>query len=170
MGLVINLIILFFILFTVFKRFQQIAKKQEEIKVPPSSPPGPVAETEPITDILKELGRRLEQVGEVDTETVKPAGEPVFPYEGRIEKMQPEFAEPVPVELPEIPSEAGFLPELEESVPDIIKPPDYINAVAPKKAKRQYALQFGGPEVVKGILMSEILGPPVSMRRERMIY
>ena len=141
MGLVINLIILFFILFTVFKRFQQIAKKQEEIKVPPSSPPGPVAETEPITDILKELGRRLEQVGEVDTETDKPVEEPVLPYEGMIEKMQPEFAEPVAVELPEIPPEAGFPPEVEELTPEIIKPPDRVKVFARKKVKRQFLKQ-----------------------------
>ena len=170
MELFINLLILFFIFFTVFKRFQKIAKKKEEIKVPPSPPHGPATETETITDVLKELGRRLEHVEEINTETVKPPGEPILPDEGWIEEMQPEYAEPVPDELPEISPEAEVYPQAEEPVPVIIKPPDHVKSAARKKGKRQYALQFGGPEVVRGILMSEILGPPVSMRRERMNF
>ncbi len=195
MELLINLLILFFIFFTVFKRFQKIAKKQEEIKVPPSPPHGPATKTETITDVLKELGRRMEQGVEVDSETFKPSAEPVHPYGRRMEQgvevdsetfkpsaepdhpyghrigeTQREFAEPVPVEPAEIFSDAEVYPQVEEPVPVIIEQPDYMKVNTYKKGKKQYALQFEGSEVVKGILMSEILGTPVSMRTERMNF
>ena len=166
MELLINLIILFVIFFTVFKRIQEISKKKDEIKLPPAPQNGPPSKPETTTDVFKELGRRIEQVVEVDSETVKPSGEQVHPYGYRIEKMQQEFAEPVPIELPEIFPDAEVYPQVEEPVPEIIEQYDYNKVNAYKKGKKRYALQFRGTEIVRGILMSEILGTPVSMRTE----
>ena len=166
MELFINLIILFFIFFTVFKRFKEVGKKQEEIKVPQSRHPGQVTEVEPITQVLKELGHRLEYGEQADREAGKSSPEPIFSDNDRFEEMQPEYDEPVAFEPSEIIPEQDLLPEGEERIPEVTKSPDHGKVMAGKEGERRYSLRFGGPEVVRGILMSEILGPPVSIRRE----
>ena len=168
MELFINLIILFFIFFTVFKRFKEVGKKQAEIKVPQSRHPGQVTEVEPITQVLKELGHRLEHVEQADMEAGKSSPEPIFSDNDRFEEMQPEYAEPEAFESSESIPEPDLFPGVEEHFPEVTKPPGYGKVMTGKKGKRRYSLGFGGPEVVRGILMSEILGPPVSLRRESM--
>ena len=168
MELIINLLILFFIIFTVFKRLQQVAKKQEEIKTPPSSYPGPVTEIGPLSEVIKELSQKLEHREEW-IEVKEQPGEPVLSEEEQeqFEEIQPEFVEPSTYQIPELVPEVTVLPQTEEPVEEILQPPESRKVAARKKEKLAYPLRFGGPEVVKGIIMSEILGPPVSMRRDK---
>ena len=166
MELIINLLILFFIIFTVFKRLQQVAKKQEEIKVPPSSPSGPETEIVPLSEVIKELSHKLDH-SEEWIEVKEPTGEPVLLEEEQFEEIQPELIEPSTSQIPETVPEAPFIPQPEEPAEEILQPLKSIKAAAGKKEKIAYPLRFGGPEVVKGIIMSEILGPPVSIRGDK---
>ena len=166
MELLINLLILFVIIFTVFKRLQQVAKKQEEIKTQPSSHPGPVTEIKPLSEVIKELSHKLEHREEW-IEMKEPTGEPVLLEEGQFEEIQPEFVEPSTSQIPEMVPEAPFLLKPEEPAEEILQPPKSRKVAVRKKEILAYSLRFGGPEVVKGIIMSEILGPPVSIRRDK---
>ena len=148
MELIINLIIIFVIIFSVLKRIQEVAKKGEELKVPPDIPP------ETLSEQIKELKNLMQP----ELEEVKPISEPVLPEEVTIEKVHAEFTEPEVVPEPEIPA------FIEEPFPVIEEPVSYKKITPRKKVSQRYILSFRGSEVVRGIIMSEILGNPVSMR------
>jgi len=151
MEVLINLIIIFIVIVTVLKRIQVLGKKQEEIKVPPASPPVPFPE-------LAEELKRLEKPGE---EEIKPVGERIPSIKEVFEKIQTEFAEP------EISFETEIPPPVEEPIPEVLQPIFYEKAVRRKKAAPSITLKFSGSELVRGIIMREILGPPVSTQNER---
>lgn len=151
MEVLINLIIIFIVIVTVLKRIHEVAKKRDEITVPPASPTGP----------FPELAEELKRMEKPEEEEIKPMSEQVPPEEEIFEKIQPEFAEPEIFLEPEIP------PQIEEPVPEVVQPIFYEKAVPRKKAASGLTLSFSGSEVVKGIIMREILGPPVSMQNDR---
>ena len=151
MEVLINLVIIFIVIATVLKRIQELAKKQEEIKVPPASPPLPFP------------GLFEEQVHpeKLDEEEIKPVNEWALSEEMVSEEIQPEFVEP------EIYIEPEISPPVEVPVAEVVQPILYEKAVRRKKAASGVTLKFSGSELVSGIIMREILGPPVSMQNER---
>jgi len=151
MEVLINLVIIFIVIATVLKRIQELGKKQGEIKVPPASPPVPFPE-------LTEEPVRQEKSEE---EEIKPVREWAPSLEEVFEKIQPEFVEPEIFLEPEIPL------QIEEPVPEVVQPIFYEKAVPRKKAASGVTLNFSGSELVRGIIMREILGPPVSMQNDR---
>jgi len=151
MEVLINLVIIFIVIATVLKRIQELGKKQGEIKVPPASPPVPFPE-------LTEEPVRQEKSEE---EEIKPVREWIPSLEEVFEKIRPEFTEPEIFPEPEIP------PLVEEPVPEVVQPIFYEKAVPREKAASGVTLNFSGSEVVRGIIMREILGPPVSMQNDR---
>ena len=152
MELIINLIIVFVIIFSILKRVQEVGKKGEELKVPPDIPP------ESLSEQIKELKNLMQP----ELEEVTQASEPVLTEEGTIERVHAEFTEPEVAPEPETPA------LYEEPVPMIKQPVSYKKITPRKKVSQRYILSFGGSEVVRGIIMSEILGKPVSMREDYM--
>jgi len=150
MELIINLIIVVVIVFSILKRVQEVGKKGEELNVPPDIPP------ESLSEQIKELKNLMQP----ELEEVTQASEPVLTEEGAIERVRAEFTEPEIAPEPETPA------LYEEPVPMIKQPVSYKKIVPRKKVSERYILKFGGSEVVRGIIMSEILGKPVSMRED----
>ena len=145
MDRIIQLIIIVVIFASIVKRMQQVAQKGEELEAPPPvSPPVTPPMVKRLQDVFQELsGERVEQ--EVMEE--KPVTDT-----GDFRERQTEFPESVVEETLPIPE-------------DVLQPVSYRDVGIPKaKQKQEIKLGFKGPEVVRGIIMSEILGPPVSMR------
>ena len=157
MELIINLIIVFIIIFSLYKRFQEVSKKGSEIKPPTKSIP------EPSPEMVDELKRITQKEEEVIKEEVVEETQPVPSSEDIFEKLRQEFAEPETFSEPSYVPEAAIPEQTEEPVPEIVQTIDYSKDV-PRKKERRYVLKFGGSELVNGILMSEILGKPVSLR------
>ena len=164
MELIINLIIVFIIIFSILKRVQEVGKKGEELKVPPDIPP----------ETLSEQIKELKNLVQPEPEEVKPVSEPVLQEEITIEKVHAEYAEPEAAPEPEtpaiieepVPVVEEQIPVIGEPVPMIKQPVSYKKVIPRKKVSQRYILSFGGSEVVRGIIMSEILGKPVSMRED----
>jgi len=173
----INILIIFFILASAFKRLNEMAKKAKELK---ESPPGPVPPVSDVSGTMEEAVPVPEE-GEVWPERV-PRGEP--PLRRTLKELLEE-PEPVPEEtpsvvLPEWEETAGRVVTVEEPRPYEYPPagteesPGSIEPAEPAaRSTRETAgetsaaglrLRFDGSEVVRGIVMGEILGPPVSMR------
>ena len=162
-----GLIIIFVIIFAVLKRIKEIAKKESEIKDRAPAPPAPFPE------LAEELKQRFEQL---ETEMIQPEAETLEPeikpavFEREIfEEKRPEFIEPVIQPEPELLPDTELRPEIEVPLrveePVSVAKKEFIYKKAVPREKYQAAvLNFRGPAVVNGIIMSEILGPPVSMR------
>jgi len=172
MDKLINLVILFVIFISIFKRLKEVALKQREIQKPRElSPlPGPFVKTErpegPGDMESEEMVRSSESIPTEQVMTVEEM------FERRIrEVIEPEmnreielpgaevsswpFEEQVTVPLPEVRPIAAARP-----VGLAKKPP------APRRKSRTI-LDFGSPGVIRGILMGEILGAPVALRDDR---
>ena len=151
MEVLINLVIIFIVIATVLKRIQELGKKQGEIKIPPASPPVPLP------------GLFEEQVHpeKLEEEEIKPVSEWAPSLEEVFEKIRPEFVEP------EIYIEPEISPPVKVPVPEVVQPIFYEKTVPRKKAASGVTLNFSGSELVRGIIMREILGPPVSMQNDR---
>jgi len=149
--LLINLVIVVVIILSVLKRLKNVSKKGEELETPPpAAPPAApdmvertdeISQEEPVErpelpEIFKQLfGQEKPDISGED----ELKQEPVVP--------EPSMAEPV--QPPE----------------EIVKPVAYGLPVIPKKEQTaELKLSFRGPEVVRGIVMSEILGPPVGLK------
>ena len=155
MELIINLVIVFIIVFSILKHLQEVGKKGEELKVPPDIPP----------ESLSEQIKKIKDLTQHELEEVKPVSESVLTEEEIFEKIHAEFTEP---EVAPEPETSALIKEpvsmIWEPVPTIKKPVSYRKIIPRKKVSQRYTLSFGGSEVVRGIIMSEILGKPVSMR------
>jgi hypothetical protein len=163
MALLINLIIIFIVIYTVLKRVQEISKKGGEIKVPPASPPITFPE------FAEEQPRRTIFYPEPEETPVEPVGESAPSREETFETYQKETAEP------EVFSEqaVSYYPELsyrsEKPVPTERTPKPAIQEKTPAKPVPPLVLRFNTSELVRGFLMGEILGVPVSIRKEMRI-
>ena len=169
MELLINLIIIFVIFAAILKRFKEVAKKGEELG---SSPPA-APEVEPeIVGRKVDVPRKEPGPGQVLKKLFEELGEVTL-------ERPPEQAEPkdimkqTTVLRGDVLEQPWELPEqiVEESVQpsEIIQPPVSYSkaAVSKEKPVSRFQLSFSGSEVVRGIVMSEILGPPVSERRDQ---
>jgi len=183
MEVLINVVILFIIIVSLLKRVQAVSKKGDEVKRVPEGPPDPLAET------IKEAQRRSEMQERMNRRTIRevfeeperqPAAPPIQQEEipsgppsledifRRItDEIRPDIQEmaPEPVKEEMFPSE-----QVSEPVPE----PQYDSTpskrfMAARRRKHPVGLSFKGPEVVRGIVLSEILGPPVALRSERIV-
>lgn len=159
MEYLIQIVIIIFIFLALIKRIKEIAEKGGEIKAPPVSPP--VSHPE----MTEELNRRFVQPEE---EAVIPEVKPVLSAEEIFKKFAREYIEPETSPEPEIIPEAEIIPHVEKPVPEVAMPPLQAWAVPREAAPISLTLNFGGSEVVTGILMSEILGQPVALRKEHL--
>ena len=165
MEYIIQIVIIIFIFLALIKRIKEIAEKGGEIKAPPVSPP--VSQPE----MTEELNRRFV---ETEEEAVKPEDKPVLSVEDIFEKFAREYVEPETSHEPEITPESEIIPEaeitpeVEKPVPEVVMSLLQARAAPLKAAPTGVKLNFGGSGLVTGILMSEILGPPVALRKEHL--
>ena len=159
MEYLIQIVIIIFIFLALIKRIKEIAEKGGEIQAPPGSPPIPHPE------MTEELNRRFL---EPEEEEVKPEVKPVLSAEEIFKKFAREYIEPVTSHEPEITPEAEIIPQVEKPVTEVAMPPLQARAAPREVAPISLKLNFGGSEVVTGILMSEILGQPVALRKEHL--
>jgi hypothetical protein len=181
MDVVINLIILFIIFITIMKKIQEVSKKGEDLRKPLSPPGAPQpGETAPMDD-YEDVRRPITVFDEIPEEEEKEVYEPVWddkPTEEEIFEKKPADS-PVPevIQEPEsvfaqsalINSEEIYRTEksniFDESIykahrnAGILNREDFVPV---------YRLNLRGHELVKGIILSEILGPPASMKTPRL--
>ena len=179
MDVLINLVILLVIVASLLKRVKEITQKGEEVKRVPEGPPDPLAETikearersemrqdterRSIRDVFEESGHEqpVESPPVTETPSAPPTLEDIF--KRLAGEIAPESRQPVPEPM-------AVEPPPPEPVPaePLTEPPPISEYKPPRqKAKpkaRTGGLSFDGPEVVRGIILSEILGPPVSLR------
>ena len=171
MELIVNLIIVFVIIISILKRIQDVAGKGEELSDPRKVPPEALSEQmERVEDFQRSV-----QEEEEPGEDVRPR----IPERVTIEDVFRKFTENQfpqrPEQFPE--SEPFYEPEkaaLADAYAFAAEPPPVITQPVSRKRKkppgkirvRSPFLNFGGPDVVRGIVMSEILGTPVSMRED----
>lgn len=181
MEVVINLIILFIIFITIMKRIQEVSKKGQDLRKPLSSPGEPQpGETAPMDD-YEDVRRPVTVFDEIPEEEEKEIYEPSWdnkPTEEEIfEKKPAEPPAPPFIREPEsvfaqsavINSAEIYKTEksniFDESIykthrnASVLNREDFVPA---------YRLNLRGHELVKGIILSEILGPPVSMKTPRL--
>ena len=148
-GLLINLIIIFVIFVAIMKRVQEVTKKAQELKTqPPVTPPiFPKAILEPTE------------------ERPSPQWQPSQELKPSVEQEKPvvfreDLWEHLKEELPEPEVEETFQPPVEfvQKVPyqEVLK--------SVREHEPRLYFSFSGSELVKGIIMSEILGQPLSLR------
>lgn len=177
-DILINVVILFIIIMSLLKRVQEISKKGDEVKKVPEGPPDPLAET------IKKAKQRAKEQSEPVRRSIRevfdePRREPAAP--------KPERPEPPPAtpSLEDIFKRLSgeTIPEVQQTQPEPVVPelePEPFPeppAVKTPRVRKKYvqprnqapALSFEGSDVVRGIIMGEILGPPVSMRSERVV-
>ena len=159
MEYLIQIVIIIFVFLALIKRIKEIAEKGGEIKVPPTSPPIPHPE------MTEELNRRFL---EPEEEEVKPEFKPVLSAEDIFKKFAREYIEPETYHEPEITPETEIIPEVEKPVPEDAMPPSQAWAVPLEASTTSVKLNFGGSGLVTGILMGEILGQPVALRKEHL--
>ena len=165
MELIINLIIILVIIFSVLKRLKGTSEKVKELEKPSPAVPKTGRETpqkEPgARGILKELFKELEE-----SSREKPIEQPVAMQrseqetDGHVPSSGEDTFELSQEELIKTAQE-----ELSQTTDDRKRDSqDFIQKIPVTKPVKQFHLIFYGPDVVRGIVMSEILGPPVSMR------
>ena len=165
MEYLIQIVIIIFVFLALIKRIKEIAEKGGEIKVPPTSPPIPHPE------MTEELNRRFLAPEE---EEVKPEVKPVLSVEDIFKKFAREYIEPETSQEPEITPETEIIPEpeiipqVEKPVPEVVMSPLQARAVPQETYPAGVKLNFGGSGLVTGILMGEILGQPVALRKEHL--
>ena len=181
MDVIINLFILFIIVVSVLRSLQDAARKSREIKIPPPKPvemrPEPLSEAaperEPEWAPEPQAPSRPAVPPRPMPEEIPPAWEPprrsIEEVFGKLEERYRELTEsPVPeavlrektLEHPQPDMRAGFRRRF---VPQKSRIPGKAAAIRP-------VLSFDGQSVVNGIIMSEILGQPVSLRKPDGLY
>jgi hypothetical protein len=149
MELIINLIIIFIIIVTVLKRLKDVSKKGQELEK--TKLPGEFAET---------IERRTVQEKPESKPLLVPA--PEISFDEMVE----------PVEFPLKPAEELLESRFKETFP--VMPETYrkpVPEMAPhlydeitRRRRRCMKLAFTHNRVINGIIMSEILSKPVSLR------
>jgi len=163
MDVIIQIIVFIVIIITVIKRFKEVGEKSEDIRT--SRVPHP------------QSGMRRQ------AQSVRPSAPAPSP---RMESSRPERPPWAPEHAPSLEDlfetvmergepEADSIPEYhgygeESPVPEIEAPPavspaEQLPRIAVAVRQPELRLSFGRQAVVKGVVMSEILGPPVGLRR-----
>jgi hypothetical protein len=173
MELIVNVIIVLVVIVSIFKRIQEVAGKGEELSAPRKVPPEALSEQ---MERVEDFQRSVQE--EQDPGSGEDTG-PRVPERVTIEDVFRKFAEqrapqrletapvPVPFHEPEKPVLDDVYDLSSEQHPAI--PPPVPRKRIDSRVNipvRSPLLNFGGPEVVRGVVMSEILGTPVSMRED----
>jgi hypothetical protein len=166
MEVLINIIIVVVILFAIFKRMQDVARKGGDITGQPSAPPmshgwpeRPVSEPEIFPE--EEPYEKPEPYREIrPNETPRRTfAEKIFRYE--------EERKQVSYQSPETEPPGGYQPAL-EAVSGFTE--SSREAGMHRRGKEEFricpALTACSSEIVQGIILSEILGKPLALRRE----
>lgn len=162
----INIVIVFIIVASALKRMREVTAKSREITKPPTAPTVVPARAEEETASPRPSGSQ-------SWRTEKPEPGPMetrrYVLRDILESLN-EAAEPE-----ENDAEAAFEQLKPSASPERIPASAYETAVRPlagrnvaagaKKHPRMFGLEKN--DVTKGIVMSEILGPPVSLRQDR---
>ena len=166
MDVLVQIIVVIMIIFSVLKQIKAVSDKSGELgKVPPPGRDADMDDTvKPTTGTARKplpaLSTHEPDLREFRTdvhriEKLEDSGELNFPSDIEAEY----FDQPTSVELDTlIPDDAGaeLLSELKHSATTASLPAKQVKPV----------LDFSGQEVTRGIIMREILGPPVSLRSE----
>ncbi|MFA6470816.1 MAG: hypothetical protein WCU00_02150 [Candidatus Latescibacterota bacterium] len=166
MDVLINVIIILVIIITIFKRMQEVAKKGGDITGQPSAPPSShgwpeLSENEP--EIFEEEAPYPESASYPE---MKPAESPrrnfaekIYRYEE--ERKEGSFISP----QTEPPGEHQLA---YESVPKMVESRKRTgnHRIGGDKYQLCPALTACSSELVRGIILSEILGKPVALRSE----
>lgn len=172
MDKLINLVIIFIIFISIFKRLREVALKQQEIQKPrePSPLPGPFVETElPEGAVDMEPEEMVPSIETMPTEQVVPLEEMI---ERRIrEVIEPEMSREIELPVEEV-SSWPLEEQVSEPLPEVqpvaaVRPVGLVKKPPAPRRKSRTVLDFGSPGVIRGILMREILGPPVALRDDR---
>ena len=151
LELVINLIIIFVIFVAILKRLQGVVKKGQELKTqPPVTPPVP---HKAVRKAYEEKPGPQWQPSQEVKPSVEREKSVVF-REDLLERLEEEYPEPVAEETVQPPEE-------------LVQEVSYrgvLESVRERKPRLYFG--FSGSELVKGIIMSEILSPPVSLRNK----
>lgn len=180
MDTIVTIIIFLVIIFSIMKNMQEVAKKGREVRVPRKPGEGPVQQEMRIPEAPPAPAER--EIMEVEEEV------PEEPSE--IPSPRPFPEEPRPVWESPRPSLEDIFGRLEEKyrraseqpIPEVVKVEDTFEkrkpeaeiprhttfrpARQPLSPRHRPALVFQKQAVVNGIIMSEILGPPVGLRRQ----
>jgi hypothetical protein len=170
MEVLINVIIILVIIFAIMKRMQDVARKGGDITGPPSAPPmshgwpeRPAAGPEPFPEEeegpFEEPYRRPEPYREMrPVETPrKTFAEKILKYEE--EKKETYFASPETEKPGEYQPEVRPVSRSVESKGKAMRHGKGEFTICP-------ALTVCKSELVRGIILSEILGKPIALRRE----
>jgi len=167
--LIINIAIILFIIFSVLKRTQEVSKKSQDIKKPPETSRPPL-QRRPASPVQQETARR-ETPTATRTETIlrqdKPAGEKPL-WRQMLEELDiyPETERTVKKEAQEAGERVvAEVKKAKESPKPVIATVNIPDEYEPKPL-HQLKLHFAGDDLVRGIVMSEILGQPVSMKHD----
>lgn len=175
MEVIIQLIIIFIVILSVLKRVKDAGQKGQELDK--GNIPGSILDMFDPDGAEGRAGQKPSSAGQQEM----PAGEYSEPVEITGEPSKKPL---IPSEVPYEPVEAqemvkkdifGTQPDslelqeelFEEPVPEIPKPGLLRPAqTVLREADKGLDLGFTGPQVINGIIMREILGPPVSMRND----
>ena len=172
MDKVINLVILFVIFISIFKRLKEVALKQQEIQKPRElSPlPGPFVKTErlegPVNVEPEEMVRSYDSIPTEQDITV----EEMFARRIR-EVIEPEMSREIELPAEEV-SSWPFEEQVSVPLPEVrpvaaARPVGLAKKPPAPRRKSRTVLDFSSPGVISGILMREILGPPIALRDDR---
>jgi hypothetical protein len=181
MGTIINLIIIFIVVASVIKRFQELSKSGETIQKPrPETEPGkkPIMETEN-SEYDEEKSFEEEYSPPVIPEPVKTQKPLLDRHSRTLDEIFEQMKTPEPKKEMVFASSNEIVSD--KSGDNIYNAPRSIttdsrqdgaylkgNAARihyPGNSTKSVLPEFGCNEVVKGLVMSEILGRPVSMKR-----
>jgi hypothetical protein len=179
LNLLINIIIVIVIFVSIMKRIQEVSKKGQDLRKPLSSPgethPGKTAPVDDYEDVRRPI-TVFDEIPEEEKEVFEPVWDDKPNEEEIFEKKQTETYVPPQLRVPEtifvkpadISSEEIYKTEksniFDESIykahrnAGVLNREDFVPA---------YRLNLRGQDLVKGIILSEILGPPASMKTQR---
>lgn len=166
MEVLINIIIIIVILIAIFKRMQDVAKKGGDITGQPSAPPMTHGwperpETEP--EIFSEENPYSEPEPQRE---MKPVGSPRRTFADRIYRYEEERKERS-FTSPETEPPGEYYP-VYETAPKMIESAKRMGMRQQRKGEYKFfpALTSYSSELVRGIILSEILGKPLALRSE----
>ena len=148
MEWLINLVIIFIVFLTIFKRIQEVAQKGGEIVGPPASPPVPSREE---AEEFRSVEQPAEKEIALPRDEIKPNREPPLSIEDIFKQFKGEYLQPAVQPEPEIIPEEELPPEVEQVVPEFAEP-IVVKKITPLRDTPVFSLSFTGSDLVRGIL------------------
>ncbi len=147
--LLIQLVIILIVVASIIKRMKETAQKAEELDKPsPQRPLGDEKQKPTLAEKIQDWSKQFE----MQLETPEPKERPGADIESLGQTLDEKSTVIIPGEAEKLPEEIQIAPS----------PPPYSAPLI--KRKPQIQLNFSGSDLIKGIIMSEILGQPVGLR------